>query len=91
MSDEILATAIDPVEHESELSLRPKTLDEFVGQAELKEHLGIVLEAATARGEAAGHLLLSGPPGLGKTSLAHVVANEMGANIRPTSGPALER
>jgi Holliday junction DNA helicase RuvB len=94
VTDEILATTVDPVdpvEHESELSLRPKTLDEFVGQAELKEHLGIVLEAAAARGEAAGHLLLSGPPGLGKTSLAHVVANEMGATIRPTSGPALER
>ena len=91
MSEEILATTVDPVEHESELSLRPKTLDEFVGQMELKEHLGIVLEAALARGEAAGHLLLSGPPGLGKTSLAHVVANEMGATIRPTSGPALER
>jgi Holliday junction DNA helicase RuvB len=94
VTDEILATTIDPVdpvEHESELSLRPKTLDEFVGQGELKEHLGIVLEAAAARGEAAGHLLLSGPPGLGKTSLAHVVANEMGATIRPTSGPALER
>ena len=91
MSDEILATVTDPVEQESELSLRPRNLDEFVGQAELKEHLQIVLEAARARGEAAGHLLLSGPPGLGKTSLAHVVANEMGATIRPTSGPALER
>ncbi|HWL65767.1 MAG TPA: Holliday junction branch migration DNA helicase RuvB [Actinomycetota bacterium] len=91
MSDEILATAVDPVEQEAELSLRPRSLEEFVGQPELKEHLAIVLEAALARNEPAGHLLLSGPPGLGKTSLAHVVANEMGANIRPTSGPALER
>ncbi|MCA1707020.1 MAG: Holliday junction branch migration DNA helicase RuvB, partial [Actinobacteria bacterium] len=76
---------------QAELSLRPRTLDEFVGQPELKEHLGIVLEAALARKEPTGHLLLSGPPGLGKTSLAHVVANAMDANIRPTSGPALER
>ncbi|MGI8408084.1 MAG: Holliday junction branch migration DNA helicase RuvB, partial [Actinomycetota bacterium] len=93
MREEMLAAAVvaDPVEKEAETSLRPKTLDEFVGQGELKEHLGIILEAALARGEPAGHLLLSGPPGLGKTSLSYVVAHEMGAAIRPTSGPALER
>ena len=92
MSDEILAAAaVDPVEREAERSLRPKTLEEFVGQPELKEHLSIVLEAARARHEPVGHVLLSGPPGLGKTSLAHVIAHEMGADIRPTSGPALER
>ena len=91
MSEEVLAKVADPEDFEADRSLRPRTLDEFVGQPELKEHLGIVLQAARERNEPAGHLLLSGPPGLGKTSLAHVVANEMEASIRPTSGPALER
>src|SRR5687767_2384273 len=92
MTDEPLVVAsADPVEREAERSLRPKTLDEFIGQPELKDHLGIVLQAAKERDEPVGHLLLSGPPGLGKTSLAHVIAHEMGADIRPTSGPALER
>src|SRR5687768_7655194 len=88
---EVLAATADPVEREAEGSLRPRRLDEFVGQPELKEHLGIVLGAAKGRGEPAGHLLLCGPPGLGKTTLAHVVGHEMEAGVRPTSGPALER
>jgi holliday junction DNA helicase RuvB len=89
--DPILTPVAGAVEREEERSLRPRTLGEFVGQHTIKEHLGIVLQAARERDEPVGHLLLSGPPGLGKTSLAHVVAAEMGASIRPTSGPALER
>ncbi|MDQ3986531.1 MAG: Holliday junction branch migration DNA helicase RuvB [Actinomycetota bacterium] len=88
---EVVAVTATPAEREAERSLRPKTLGEFVGQPELKEHLGIVLQAAAERSEPAGHLLLCGPPGLGKTTLAHVIAHEMRANIRQTSGPALER
>ena len=91
MTEEVLAARANEGERDSERSLRPRTLDEFVGQRELKQHFGIVLEAALERGEAVGHVLLSGPPGLGKTSLAHVIASEMQAEIRPTSGPALER
>lgn len=78
-------------DHSIEAGLRPKSLDEFVGQRELKEHLGIVLEAARRRGQAADHLLLAGPPGLGKTTMASIVASEMNAHIHITSGPALER
>jgi Holliday junction DNA helicase RuvB len=90
-SPEVLAVTATAPDEEAESSLRPRSLDEFVGQPELKEHMGIVLQAALERREPVGHLLLSGPPGLGKTTLAHVIAREMGANIRQTSGPALER
>ena len=76
---------------EGELSLRPKRLTEYIGQPKIKEQLGISLTAAKMRGECLDHLLLHGPPGLGKTSLAHVIALEMGANLRATSGPAIER
>ncbi|MGI8662338.1 MAG: Holliday junction branch migration DNA helicase RuvB [Acidimicrobiales bacterium] len=73
------------------VGLRPRTLEEFVGQRELKEHLTIILEAARRRGQAADHLLFAGPPGLGKTSLAAIVATELGVRFHPTSGPAIER
>ena len=74
-----------------EAGLRPRTLADFVGQAELKDHLGIVLEAARRRGQPADHLLFAGPPGLGKTTLAGIVAAEMGVELHVTSGPAIER
>ena len=74
-----------------EIGLRPRLLDDFVGQRELKEHLRIVLTAARQRGQAADHVLLAGPPGLGKTTMACIIAQEMGVQLHVTSGPALER
>jgi Holliday junction DNA helicase RuvB len=74
-----------------EASLRPRHLDEFVGQQQLKDHLSIIIEAARRRGQACDHLLFAGPPGLGKTTLAGIVAVEMGVKLQVTSGPALER
>ncbi len=94
MREELLDAAADPTdpgELALEVSLRPRSLDEFVGQSELKDHLGIILEAARRRGQAADHLLFAGPPGLGKTTMAGVVANELGVHLHITSGPALER
>ncbi len=80
-----------PEEQAYELALRPKQLSEFVGQQKLKDHLAIFLQAAKKRGEPIEHTLLYGNPGLGKTTLAHIISREMGVNIRATSGPALER
>jgi Holliday junction DNA helicase RuvB len=91
MPDQFLAPAVRPEEDELELSLRPRSLDEFVGQERVKEQLGIALEATRARGEALDHVLLVGPPGLGKTSLAFIVREELGVGIRCVAGPALER
>jgi holliday junction DNA helicase RuvB len=90
LSRSVTATA-DPVESAEEVTLRPRRLSEFVGQGQLKEHLEIMLEAARRRQQPADHLLFAGPPGLGKTSLAGIVANEMQAGFRVTSGPALVR
>ena len=91
MTERFLAPALDREDDEVERSLRPRHLDEFVGQARVKEQLAIALEAAKAREEALDHVLLVGPPGLGKTSLAYIVRHELGVGIRTIAGPALER
>ena len=88
---DILTPHAAPDERAGEGSLRPRRLDEFVGQARVREQLGVVLESARRRGLPPDHLLFSGPPGLGKTSLATIVANELEVGLRVTSGPALER
>jgi holliday junction DNA helicase RuvB len=82
---------VDEADQVDDVGLRPKRLAEFVGQRELKEHLSIVLEAAKKRGQPADHILLAGPPGLGKTSMAGIVAAEMGVHLHITSGPVFER
>ena len=89
--NELLIAGADPGERAEETSLRPRRLAEFVGQPTLREHLEIMLGAASQRGQALDHVLLAGPPGLGKTSLAGIVATELGVGLRVTSGPALER
>ncbi|MEW6152484.1 MAG: Holliday junction branch migration DNA helicase RuvB [Actinomycetota bacterium] len=91
MRNELLDTGAGPDERSEESGLRPKRLDEFVGQAQLRQHMEILLEAARRRSEAVDHLLFAGPPGLGKTTLAAIVAAEQGVRLRVTSGPALER
>jgi len=90
-SAQFLAPTVAPEEDELEQSLRPRRLTEFVGQERIKDQLAIALTAAKARAEALDHVLLVGPPGLGKTSLAHIVREELGVGIRTVAGPALER
>src|SRR5207245_7846975 len=91
MTEQFLAPEVRPDEDELDRSLRPRRLDEFVGQERVKEQLAIALQAAGARDEALDHVLLVGPPGLGKTSLAYIVREELGVGIRCIACPALER
>src|SRR6266404_9575911 len=82
---------VDERDRMVEGALRPRTLDEYIGQREVKANLSVLLSAAKGRGEAADHVLLYGPPGLGKTTLATIIARELGVNVKYTSGPAVER
>ncbi len=91
VNDRLTAPELAEQDHDIEVSLRPRTLDQYIGQDKAKENLSIYIEAAKIRNEPLDHVLIYGPPGLGKTTLAGIIANEMGVNLRVTSGPAIER
>ena len=87
--DRIITSSMRQEDESTEYSLRPRFLSEYIGQEQVKEHMAIYIEAAKNRGESLDHALLYGPPGLGKTTLAGIIANEMGVNLKVTSGPAI--
>ena len=87
----IVSTSYSAEDSDTDVSLRPKTLDDYIGQDKVKENLKVYIDAAKLRGESLDHVLLYGPPGLGKTTLSNIIASEMGVNIRVTSGPAIEK
>ena len=89
--NEIVASTMNYGEEDIETTLRPQKLTQYIGQDKVKEVLNIFIESARMRNQPLDHVLLSGPPGLGKTTLANIISNEMGVNIRVTSGPAIER
>ena len=91
MTERVISPKIDPEDAPAERSLRPSRLAEYIGQERVVDNLRVALEAASGRGEALDHTLLYGPPGLGKTTLAYVIAAEMGVNVKTTSGPVIER
>ena len=90
MSRKIITTEVTEEDKKVETNLRPQLLKDYIGQDKIKENIKIYIDAARSRGEALDHVLFYGPPGLGKTTLSGIIANEMGVNMKVTSGPAIE-